>query len=185
MNAENKIQNKIESILLFKNEPVSLATLSKLLNESREDIQLAINNLQKKYEDSGIVIVTVGEEVSLGTHPELSGLIEEMQKEELSRELGKAGLETLSIILYKHPISRREIDYIRGVNSSFILRNLLIRGLIEREDSVAGRGYTYKPTLELMRHLGLTRTEDLPKYEESQAKMVEFAEREKEEDGSS
>jgi segregation and condensation protein B len=176
------IENKIEAILLFKNEPVDLATLSKLLNESRDNVRLAINNLQEKYKESGIVLVFDGEKVSLGTHPELSGLIEEMQKEELSRELGKAGLETLSIVLYKNPISRREIDYIRGVNSSFILRNLLIRGLIERTEGVAGeRSYTYKPTLELMRYLGLTRTEDLPKYEESQAKMVEFAKREKEE----
>ena len=176
------IENKIEAILLFKNEPMNLSDLSKTLKISRDDLEQTINNLQQEYKDRGIVLVTDGETVSLGTHPELSGLIEEMQKEELSRELGKAGLETLSIVLYKNPISRREIDYIRGVNSSFILRNLLIRGLIERTEGVAGeRSYTYKPTLELMRYLGLTRTEDLPKYEESQAKMVEFAKREKEE----
>lgn len=123
--------------------------------------------------------MTDGEEASFGTHPELSSLIEEMQKEEVSRDLGKAGLETLSIILYKHPVSRREIDYIRGVNSSYILRNLLMRGLIEKTEGGAGeRSYSYKPTLELMRHLGLTRTEDLPNYEIAMAKMLEFENKE-------
>lgn len=172
-------ENKIESILLFKNEPVGFKELSKILNISIEEVQTAVSNLQQHYENRGIVLVTDGEEVSLGTHASLSGLIEEMQKDELSRELGKAGLETLSIVLYKHPISRREIDYIRGVNSSFILRNLLIRGLIERTEGIAGeRSYTYKPTLELLRHLGLTKTSDLPGYEDALAKMLEFTERE-------
>src|SRR5688572_23226254 len=102
-----KLENKIESILLFKNEPVSLAELSKTLNVPRENLQLSISNLQTEYENRGIVIVTDGEYVSLGTHPANSLLIEEMQKEELSRELGRAGLETLAIVLYKGPISRR------------------------------------------------------------------------------
>ncbi|MEK7187152.1 MAG: SMC-Scp complex subunit ScpB, partial [Patescibacteria group bacterium] len=131
-------ERKIEAILLFKNEPVSLAELSKLLDVSQENIQSTINNLQKEYRERGIVIVTDGEYVSLGTNPELSGLIEEIQKEELSRELGRAGLETLAIILYRGVVSRREIDYIRGVNSSFILRALTIRGLVERTESETG-----------------------------------------------
>jgi len=176
------LESKIEAILLFKNEPVSLVELSKSLVVPQGDIQQAINNLQKKYENSGIVIISDGEVASFGTHPSLSELIEEMQKEEVSRDLGKAGLETLAIILYKGPISRREIDYIRGVNSSFILRALLIRGLVERtESSVGERSYTYKPTLELMRHLGITNRDNLPNYREALEKMIEFNERQKEE----
>ena len=172
-------ESRIEAILLFKNEPVSLKELSKSLNISLDETQLAINNLQKKYEDSGIVIVTDGEVASFGTHPSLSSFIEEIQKEEVSRELGKAGLETLSIVLYKHPVSRREIDYIRGVNSSYILRSLMMRGLVERVDTTAGeRSYSYKPTLELLRHLGITKKEDLPNYEEALAKMLEFEQEE-------
>jgi segregation and condensation protein B len=74
------------------------------------------------------------------------------------KDLGKAGLETLSIILYQGPISRAEIDYIRGVNSNFILRNLLIRGLIERvENPHDQRSFLYKPTLELISYLGLSK----------------------------
>jgi segregation and condensation protein B len=95
----------------------------------------------------------------------------------LVRDLGKAGLETLTIILYKHPIKRSEIDYIRGVNSSFILRNLLIRGLIERltEKEGLGRGYLYKPTLELLSHLGVSKIENLPESASITSELENFA----------
>lgn len=169
------LEQKIEAVLLFKNEPVSLATLSKILKESRENLQLAISNLQKEYENRGIVVVSDGENFALGTSPKLSDLIQEIQKEELSRDLGRAGLETLSIVLYKGPVSRREIDYIRGVNSGFIVRNLLIRGLIERAESATGeRSFSYRPTLELLKYLGVKRREDLPEYGTALAKIENF-----------
>jgi segregation and condensation protein B len=102
----------------------------------------------------------------LGTSKDISSLIETLSKEELVKDLGKAGLETLSIILYQGPISRAEIDYIRGVNSNFILRNLLIRGLVERvENPNDQRSFLYKPTLELISYLGLSKITDLPDYE--------------------
>ncbi|MEK7194141.1 MAG: SMC-Scp complex subunit ScpB [Patescibacteria group bacterium] len=169
------LESKIEAILLFKNEPVSLATLSNLLGTPRKDLQLAIFNLQRQYENRGIVIVSDEENLCLGTNTELSKLIETIQKEELQRELGRAGLETLSIVLYKGPVSRREIDFIRGVNSGFILRNLLIRGLVERAESRVGeRSFSYKPTLELLRHLGIQKREDLPEFGIALQKIESF-----------
>jgi segregation and condensation protein B len=113
--------------------------------------------------------------VALGTHPDLSELMLSIRKEELSRDIGKAGLETLSIILYKGEVARSEIDYIRGVNSSFILRNLLIRGLVERFTNPSdSRSYLYKPTFQLMSFLGITKIEDLPKYEEVEEQLEVF-----------
>lgn len=168
-------EQQIEAILLFKNEPVSYGELAKLLGESVSSIKSAIHELSSKYNDHGIVVVDDGESVALGTHPSASGLIEKITKEELSRDLGRAGLETLSIVLYKGPVSRREIDYIRGVNSGFILRNLLIRGLIERAEGVTGeRSYSYKPTLSLLRHLGIKSREDLPEYGSALQKIETF-----------
>ena len=76
----------------------------------------------------------------------------------MSSEIGKAGLETLAIVLYNGPVSRREIDYIRGVNSSFILRNLCVRGLVEREaDSKDQKIFKYRSSLNLLAHLGIKR----------------------------
>ncbi len=171
-----KLENKIEAILLYKNEPVTMLELSKLLNVSKDEVSTAVLNLQDFYRERGLVLLVLNEAVSLGTNPNLSSLIENIQKEELSRDLGRAGLETLSIVLYKGPISRREIDYIRGVNSGFIIRNLLIRGLIERSESIVGeRSFSYKPTLELLKFLGITKIEDLPEYKDAYTKLESFS----------
>jgi len=89
--------------------------------------------------------------------------------------LGKAGLETLSIILYKAPITRVEIDYLRGVNSNFILRNLLIRGFIEKVVNPGDqRSYLYKPSLDLLSFLGVSKVEDLPEYVSIQEEIKDF-----------
>ena len=167
------LESKIESVLFFKNEPVSIVWLSELLGEKPAVLKDAITNLQEFYKTRGIVLVSDGEVVSFGTHPSASELIENMQREELSRELGRAGLETLTIVLYKGSISRREIDHIRGVNSSFILRTLLVRGLIERTEGLE-RSYSYKVTLKLLEYLGITRREDLPEYDSAFKKIEEF-----------
>ena len=170
-----KLEHNIESILFFKNEPVSIKELAKMLEADKGEIEKAIESLQDFYKDRGMVVISLGGEVSFGTHPDTSKIVEDLQKEELSRELGRAGLETLSIILYKGPISRREIDHIRGVNSGFILRTLLIRGLIERAEGAEGeRSYSYKATLKLFQYLGITKQEDLPEYQTAFKKIEEF-----------
>ena len=172
----SSLDSQIESVLLFKNEPVSAKELATLLGRKPDEIKSVLKNLQESYRERGVVIVSDGEAYSLGTHPDNSVLIEKIQKEEFSRELGRAGLETLATILYRGPISRREIDQIRGVNSGFTLRSLLIRGLIERTESSTGeRSFTYKPTLKLFQHLGVTSREELPEYESASKSLEEFA----------
>src|SRR3989338_278111 len=168
------LEKKIESVLFFRNEPITASELHKLLGASQLEIKDVLKNLQEFYKERGIVIVTDGENYSFGTHPYNSGLIEEIQKEEFSRELGRAGLETLAIILYRGPVSRRAIGHIRGVNCGYILRALMIRGLIERTDIEGERSYSYKPTLKLLEHLGTPRREELPDYETAFKKMEEF-----------
>ncbi len=171
------LENKIEAILLYKNEPVSLVELSNLLEADMSALKQAVEALQEEYKNRVLVIISDGESISFGTNKDASSLIEKLQKEELSKSIGKAGLETLSIILYKGPITRREIDYIRGVNSGYIVRNLLVRGLIEKDGSEqSGRSFSYKPTLELLRYLGITKIEDLPEYGESIGKLEKFVE---------
>lgn len=167
------LESKIESVLFFKNEPVSIVELGKWLEGKPAAIKEALGNLQEFYKNRGVVIVSDGEQVSFGTHPSTSDLIEKLQKEEFSRELGRASLETLAIILYKGPISRREIDHIRAVNSGFIMRTLLVRGLVERAESTE-RSYSYKATLKLLEYLGITRREDLPEYQTVFKKIEEF-----------
>ncbi len=160
------IDAKIEAMLFFKTEPVSSLDLAKMLGVSEEEILNGIKILEEKLEGRGVCLLKKGESFMLGTASEMSPVVEELIKEELNRDLGKAWLETLAIVLYRGPILKSEIDYIRGVNSGFILRNLLVRGLIEKEQNKAGRGFIYKPTFDLMQYLGVTEVQKLPDFNE-------------------
>lgn len=180
------IAAKIEAILFWKAEPVSIKKLAALLSNdqtkvSATDVKAGLVELESALKGRGVTLVQIAGiadadgEVMLGTAKELSPLIEQLTKDELTRDLGKAGLETLSIVLYQGPISRADIDYIRGVNSQFILRALLIRGLIERvENPTDARSYLYKPTLDLLSHLGVSKISELPEFEQVRADIASF-----------
>lgn len=153
---------KIEAILFYKAEPVERAELQSVLKISPKELEDAIDLLKEKWK-GGVVVVDDGSLLSFMTSSEVAPLIEAMRKEELEKELGRASLETLTIVLYKGPISRREIDFIRGVQSQYILRSLVSRGLIERMER-GGEGYVYKATLELLGLLGIKSASELPEY---------------------
>ncbi|MSR73403.1 SMC-Scp complex subunit ScpB [Candidatus Parcubacteria bacterium] len=168
-----KLDLSLEALLFFKNEPISIKKIATTLGKSEEEITEALALVETTYAERGIRLMRNGNEVMFATAPEASVLIEKITKDELTRDLGKAGLEVLSIILYKGPVARREIDYIRGVNSNFIIRNLLIRGLIEKTESKEGeRSFTYKPTFELLSFMGVSSARELPEYEKMQAKIT-------------
>ena len=169
------LESQIEALLFWKAEPLSIKKLSALLKIDAEQVKAAVSNLQEQLKGRGLTLVQWEDEVTLGTAKEVSELIESLTKEELTKDLGKAGLETLSIILYQGPLSRADIDYIRGVNSQFILRNLLVRGLIERVDNPQDqRSFLYKPTLELISHLGISKIEEMPDFETVRTDIENF-----------
>lgn len=175
------LDSKIEAILFFLGEPQTIKRLSLLTNSNVSDVTEALLSVERRLETSGLCLVRKENEVMLGTKPELSDVIERITKEELTRSLGRAGLETLSIILYKSPVTKKEIDFIRGVNSGFIIRNLLIRGLIERTESKTKvRGYSYSPTLELISFMGLKNIGDLPEHDEVLKELEQFGKKEDE-----
>ena len=175
------LEAQIEAVLFYRGEAVKETELTKTLDVSESDFKKALEKLGEQLEGRGLTLIQHEGKVALGTHGSAHKLIEKITKEELMRDLGKAGLETLAIILYKHPVTRRDIDYIRGVNSSFILRNLLMRGLIDRVDEKGGRGYAYKPTIDLLMHLGVSKISDLPNYQQVTEELETF---EKTEDNS-
>ncbi len=156
----------IEAILFFKGEPIELSLLAQITHEPPEHIERSLIALEGKLQGRGVTLIRHDTTVMLTTAGGAAETIELMLKEELSRDLSKAALETLTIILYRGPISRPQIDYIRGVNSQFILRALLIRGLIEKTvEPQNSRTILYQTTTELMGHLGIARMADLPEYE--------------------
>ena len=176
------LDQNIEAILFFRGESVTIKKLSEILEKTPEEIKEGIEALKNRLTNSALAVVTKDDEVMLVTRTEVAPLIEGLVKEELSRDLGKAGLETLSIVIYKGPISRREIDYIRGVNSQFILRNLLVRGLVEKiADEKDERRFLYKPTFELLQSLGVTNISELPEYTKVQEELALLEKKEDEE----
>ncbi|KKT19621.1 MAG: Segregation and condensation protein B [Parcubacteria group bacterium GW2011_GWB1_43_8] len=176
----DKLIIQLESILFLKGEPVNVSWLVKTLDKKEEEINISLEQLSKRLENRGVKLVRNGNEVVLATAPESAEILKSIVKSEFDLELSKASLETLSIILYKNTASRAEIDYIRGVNSSFILRNLLVRGLIEIEAKRGeDRNYVYKPSLNLLEHLGVKSLEELPDFASVSAKLKDFLNAEK------
>lgn len=171
----NNLVNKIEAVLFWKGEPVSIKKLSQIFSTTEEQISIAIKQLEEKLVGRGITLIFKEDEVTLGTSKEVSEIIEKLTKEELVKDLGKAGLETLSIIIYQGPISRAEIDYIRGVQSNFILRNLMIRGLVEKVTNPKDqRSFLYKPTFEMLSYLGISKIEEMPEFMEAKAEIESY-----------
>src|SRR3989344_2723657 len=145
----NNLEKKLEAVLFFKGEPVSFKKLEEILKVSQNEIKDAVFNLKNELAGRGVALIENGNEISLGTAPELS----------------KASLETLSIILYKVGATRAEIDYIRGVNSSFILRALSVRGLINKvADPKDNRRYLYQPSFDLLSFMGVKSVEELSEW---------------------
>jgi segregation and condensation protein B len=159
------VSGNIESILFVASKPLSAAAIARSLKAKEADVREAIEDLKARYNHagSGIHILTIGDEVEMGTNPEHAAAIEGFVKDEIAGELTKAQLETLTVIAYRGPVTRPELEQIRGVNCALILRNLLLRGLIEeKEDDILPR---FTVSFEALRHLGIRDVSELPEYE--------------------
>lgn len=169
------LKSAIESILFLQGEPVEILRLVKITRASKREVESALRELAGDYQERGIVLIENGDRWQFATQPENKAVVEAFLKADVGSELSRAGLEILAIIAYKGPTSRAKIEYIRGINSSFTLRNLLIRGLVERDENPKDkRSYLYRVSVDFLKHLGLQRLNDLPRYEEFRSAEVEI-----------
>lgn len=158
----------IESLLLVHGEPITFDTIAGIIGCQCDDARNDIDILRKKYleQASGFAILEHDNAVQLTTHVDCSSFLKKLARKEMSEKLSVSVLETLSIIVYRAPVSRGDVEAIRGVNSSFALRHLLMRGLIERTESENdNRTYWYKPSFSLLRTLGIQSLNKLPDYD--------------------
>jgi segregation and condensation protein B len=170
-----ELVTKIEAVLFYKGEAVRIDELMRICDASSESIDAALSTLSDSLQSRALRVIRTEDEVVLATAPELAHFLDVVRKDELSRDIGKAGAETLAIILYRGAQTRNDIDYIRGVNSSFILRNLMMRGLVSRsENPKDGRTYVYTVTSELLAHMGVTTRSALPGYTEILEKLEQY-----------
>lgn len=163
----DKLKSKILSILFVASKPTSIRELTEALGASEEDIKSAVNELVEDNPNSGIVVLAHHDRLQLASNPDNSTEVKKFLSLELREKLTDAALETLAIILYKQPVSKAEIENIRGVNSQYTIRQLLIRGLVEKTaDTRDRRVHNYKTTLEFMQHLGIKDIKELPSFDE-------------------
>jgi len=172
---ENQIKLKylVEGVLFASGEPISLDKLINLLSSTKEDIENSILELINEYQEENrcFDIIKNGSEnkilYQIVTNKNISSIVQKLNNTVLEGDLTKSALDVLSIIMYRAPLNRSEIDDIRGVNSSYILRSLVLRGLINRYQNPDRRNeYLYEPSFELLKHLGINDVSCLPDFEE-------------------
>ena len=162
------IKSVLESLLFVGGESISVVKLAGILKCKKEEIEKQIEEMMKDYKNrnSGIFLIRKEGKVQMITNPDNALFVDDLIKGELQGNLSKSALEVLSIIAYRGPIGRANIEAIRGVNSSFLIRNLLLRGLIEKmENPDDSRGYLYKISFDFMKKIGISTLEELPDYE--------------------
>lgn len=160
----------LEALLFASGEPLEKKRVAKFLGLKDTEFRLALKELKKQLGGRGVSIIETDSEVELRTSTEATDIVKKLRENELSRDLGKASMETLAVIAYKTWATRGEIDWVRGVNSSASIRTLLIRGLIEgMEDENDKRRVLYSLTTEAFAYLGITSSEDLPRASELRA----------------
>lgn len=161
--------SSVESILFTNGEPISVARIAKLLAIQERDAERALEALADRYRDpsSGLALIRKGKEVEIATRPENAESVERLIRTDREDALGKATLEVLAIVAYRGPVTRAKIDAIRGVNCSSALRNLLLRGLVDRSPNpLDNREYEYAPSFRLLELLGIGALAELPGYAE-------------------
>lgn len=157
----------IEAILFMYGKDVTYVRIAELLDISEEEAKEYARSLQQEYEgkQTGLRILITDQSVQMITHPDVASVIEQITKKEIEGQLTPVAMEVLSIIAYRGPISKVDIEAIRGVNCSFTIRNLVRRGLIERvRDDGGKRSHLYQITIDLLRLLGVQSIEELPEF---------------------
>ena len=159
---------RVESLLFVADAPVSTGRLAEALEVTPARIERALADLEAIYEGRGLRLQRAGNHVQFVTAPEAAPCVERFLGLERRTRLSRAALETMAIIAYRQPVTRPEIEAIRGVGSDSVLRTLLSTGLIEdvgRAPTV-GRPILYGTTFEFLQHFGLRGLDELPPLED-------------------
>ena len=171
-----QLKSILEAILFAHGEPVELERLVQLVEHPAHDVRAALQELSAEYRERGLVLLEQDDAFQMGSHPNAHSYVQRFMESDVSEKLSRSALETVAIVAYKGPLSRTEIDYIRGVNSSFTLRNLLMRGLVERvENADDGRAYRYQISFKFLQHFWLAKVGELPEYGELHSATLEIA----------
>jgi segregation and condensation protein B len=167
-----KLESILESLLFISNQPLALKDLAKAVDASAGEVKDALAKIGSEYQESGrgFILAQNNDKYQLTTAPENAEIVSRFLKDETSGELTPASLEALTIIAYRGPVTKAELEMIRGINCSLILRNLLIRGLIEEAEDKALGEAVYSVSLDFLKYLGVANLNELPDYEKLHAR---------------
>ena len=162
----NELAAKIEALLFVATKPMSAKQLAGALSVQISEVDAALAELEsvRNIDASGIHLVVGDEGAMLASNPAFADVVTSLAKEDIEPELTRPSLETLTIIAYRGPMTKPEIEAIRGVNCTLILRNLLMRGLIMEEDAIKLQP-VYAMSNDALRVLGLHSVKELPEYD--------------------
>lgn len=167
MSEKNSLKSSIESLLFVSGEPMKLTKIAKICEVSRDDAAREIEALNSDYKSSGsgFYIIRKDDSIQLATNPANSEIVGRLVNSELQSDLSRSALEVLAVVAYRGPITRVQIDTIRGVNCSYVLRGLMVKGLVERKETADIRGYLYEISLDFLKSLGISSVQNLPDWE--------------------
>lgn len=174
----NKEKAIIESILFLENEPVTLKTISRISQLAENVVQQVIELLKERYskEEFGIEIIELNGGYSFSPKEHLWGLLKEHYGKKNEEKLSKAAMETLSIIAYSQPLTKTEVENIRGVSADNMIRLLVKKGLVKElgKKDVPGKPLLYGTTDEFLKAFRLNSIADLPKLNEQDRDRFEL-----------
>ncbi|MCG2695399.1 SMC-Scp complex subunit ScpB [Candidatus Parcubacteria bacterium] len=161
------IKSKIESLLFISAKPMPIKQLANLIGEKNQEIERAAAELIEDYKKDkrGVQIIKNNSKYQMVSSPDNAKLIKEFIKDETTGELSRPSLESLTIIAYRGPVAKIDLDRIRGINCALILRNLLLRGLIEGKYDNKKKETYYSVTFDFIKFLGINNIKELPDYE--------------------
>jgi len=165
-----RIKSIVESLLFINEKPIELVELCEVVGASKKEIEASLKELISEHDQrsSGVCIVKVAGGYQMCSVPDNESWVKKMYRERTKHKLSNAALESLAIIAYKQPITRIEIEAIRGVNVDGVTRHLLDLGLIKTagRKEVVGRPFLYITTRKFLEYFGINTLKDLPNLEE-------------------
>jgi len=166
------VSAQIEALLFYSGEPVAKDRLADICSIQPEAVQTAVACLKNNLNQRGLTLVENESTVQLRTDPTHNDLIRQFRKNEINSNLTDAQAEALAVTAYLQPAAKPRIDFIRGVNSRTVLRNLQTRGLIKKTKKDGKK--RFRLTSDALAHLGVTSIQELPQYETTREKLAEF-----------
>lgn len=171
----NEIPQILEAILFVAGEPVAVADLAQALEVSEMEIMHAVEALERECERRGVTVHRYGDHLRMETRPEYAPYVERLLQPVQRQTLSQTAMETLAVIAYRQPVTKGEVEQVRGVKCDYSVQSLLHKGLIREagRKEALGRPILYATTDRFLEHFGISDIRELPPLPDAQEKVDE------------